>query len=84
MDELSVTVDRVLRIIGHISIFIIKFWRSVFLFKYPKLAKTFFTLLLLLCVFAQAKEFISVLFLILVAAIFYNHPKLHKPIKIIF
>ncbi len=84
MDELSVTVDRVLRIIGHIAIFIIKFWRSVFLFKYPKLAKTFFTLLLLLIVFAEAKVFISMLFLILVAAIFYNHPKLHRPIKIIF
>ena len=52
MDQLSVTVDRVLRIIGHVALFIIKFWRAVFLFKYPRLAKTFFTILLLLSIFA--------------------------------
>jgi len=52
MDELSVTVDRVLRIIGHIALFITKFWRNVYLFKYPKVSKVFFTFLLLLCILA--------------------------------
>jgi hypothetical protein len=48
MDDLSITVDRALRIIGNIALFITASWRNIYLFKYPTLAKTFFGILLTL------------------------------------
>lgn len=83
MDELSVTVDRALRIIGNIALFIINFWRNVYLFKYPKLAKLFFISLLLLDFFGDAKVFITIGFMILIFVILYNNPKLNLPLKLI-
>lgn len=83
MDELGVTVDRALRIIGNVALFIINFWRNVYLFKYPKLGRTFFSILLMLTLFADIKIFITVGFVILILAILYNNPKLNKALKII-
>lgn len=82
MDELSITVDRALRIIGNIALFIINFWRNVYLFKYPKLARLFFTSVLLLNIFAEAKIFFTIAFLVLIFVIVYNHPKLHLFFKL--
>ena len=83
MDHLSITLDRALRIIGIIALFVVNFWRNVYLFKYPKLAKFFFTGLLILVIFANIKTFVTIGFGILIAAIFYNHPKMHKPLSLI-
>ncbi len=83
VDELGVTVDRALRIIGSVALFVTNFWRNVYLFKYPKLARLFFISLLLLNVFAEIKVFITIGFFLLIFVITYNHPSLHLPLKIL-
>jgi hypothetical protein len=47
IDDLGLTVDRVLRILGTIALFIQAFWRNVYLFKYPRMGYLFFAIVLI-------------------------------------
>ena len=77
-DELVITVDRVLRVIGNIALGITSFWRNIYLFKYPRMGYTFFTFLLILFNTASAGNYYSLLVILLIAAIAYHSPYL-KP-----
>lgn len=83
MDQLSVTVDRALRIIGNVGLFITCFWRNVYLFKYPRLGRAFFVVLLLMALFAEIKLFITMGFVIIITAILYNQPQINRPLKLL-
>lgn len=73
-DELVVTVDRVLRVIGNIALFITAFWRNVYLFKYPRLGYTFFSFLILIFNFGSAFFYLRLLLYSLIIAMFYHLP----------
>lgn len=73
-DELVITVDRVLRVIGNIALFITAFWRNVYLFKYPRLGYTFFTFLIIIFNLGSAFLYLRLLLYSLIIAMFYHLP----------
>lgn len=60
------TVDRILRIMGNIALFIQAFWRNVYLFKYPRMGYLFFAIILFNALFMEVndlvREFIALVF----------------------
>ena len=73
-DQLVITVDRVLRLIGNIALFITAFWRNVYLFKYPRMSYTFFVLLILLFNFGSAFSYFRLFLYSFLIAMFYHLP----------
>lgn len=80
-DELVTTVDRVLRGIGHIALFIQAFWRNVYLFKYPRLGYTFFSTLMILFLIGSAGTIFQIIMMAILTAMVYNYPPCHKFIQ---
>lgn len=74
---LVITVDRVLRVIGNIALFITAFWRNVYLFKYPRMGYAFFTLLPVLILLGNAGVVFQLLLGALLFAMAYNLPRIH-------
>jgi uncharacterized protein YacL len=77
-DLLVITVDRVLRIIGNIALFITAFWRNIYLFKYPRMGYTFFVFMLFMFLFGTAGRVFEVLISLILFAMVYNIPVLKK------
>ncbi len=73
-DELVITVDRVLRVIGNIALFITAFWRNVYLFKYPRMGYVFFSFLIVLFNFGSAFFYLRLVLYSLILAMFYHLP----------
>lgn len=73
-DELVITVDRVLRVLGNIALFITAFWRNVYLFKYPRLGSFFFSCLILLFLFGDAGTLFGLILSSLLLGMIYNVP----------
>ena len=73
--ELSITIDRVLRIFGHIALFIQAFWRNVYLFKYPRMGYAFFSCLLFTLLLLDTNYVLTILLVNTTLGIIYNHPK---------
>lgn len=74
-DELIITVDRVLRVIGNIALFITAFWRNVYLFKYPRMSYFFFVYLIILFNFGNSFLYIRLFACNFVIAMLYQLPK---------
>ena len=74
-DELVITVDRVLRVIGNIALFITAFWRNVYLFKYPRMSYFFFTYLIILFNFGSSFLYLRLFACNFVIAMLYQLPK---------
>ena len=77
---LVMTVDRVLRVIGNVALFITAFWRNVYLFKYPRMGYCFFTALPFLFLLGHAGLFFQLLVGCLIAAMVYHLPRCHRVI----
>lgn len=77
---LVITVDRVMRVIGNIALFITAFWRNVYLFKYPRMGYAFFVFLLLMFLFGTAGKIFEVLISLILFAMIYNIPPLKATI----
>ena len=75
------TVDRVLRVIGNIALFITAFWRNVYLFKYPIMGYSFFIFLLNLIIFGTAGLLFQILIGLIIFIMIYNMPFCNKFIK---
>lgn len=73
-DELVITVDRVLRVVGHIALFITAFWRNVYLFKYPRMGYVFFTFLIILFNLGSAFTYLRFFLFSLLVAMIYHFP----------
>lgn len=80
---LVITVDRVLRVIGNIALFITAFWRNVYLFKYPRMGYAFFTLLPILILFGNAGTVFQLLLGSLLMGMAYNLPRIHFLINLL-
>lgn len=80
---LVITVDRVLRVIGNIALFITAFWRNVYLFKYPRMGYAFFTLLPILILLGNAGVVFQLLLGSLLFAMAYNLPRIHYLLKLL-
>jgi hypothetical protein len=76
-EELVITVDRVLRVIGNIALFIQAFWRNVYLFKYPIMGYIFFVFLFLHFMFGSASALFQILITLIIASMAYHIPFLH-------
>jgi uncharacterized protein YacL len=79
---LVITVDRVLRVIGNIALFITSFWRNIYLFKYPRMGYAFFITLPFLILFGNAGLLFQMLLAALITAMFYHIPHCNRFIKI--
>lgn len=77
-DELVITVDRVLRVIGNIALFITAFWRNVYLFKYPRMGYTFFTLLIVLFNIGSALIYLRLFLYSFIIGMLYHFPPSRK------
>lgn len=77
---LVITVDRVMRVIGNIALFITAFWRNVYLFKYPRMGYTFFVFLLLMFLLGTAGNVFEMLISLILFAMIYNIPPLKATI----
>jgi hypothetical protein len=75
---LVITVDRVLRVIGNIALFITSFWRNVYLFKYPRMGYAFFTVLPILFLLGNAGLLFQLLLASILLAMAYNLPPVHR------
>jgi hypothetical protein len=75
------TVDRVLRVIGNIALFITAFWRNVYLFKYPIMGYTFFIFLLNLFIFGSAGLLFEILIGLIIFVMIYNMPLCNNFVK---
>jgi hypothetical protein len=80
---LVITVDRVLRVVGNIALFITSFWRNIYLFKYPRMGYAFFIILPFLILFGHASMLFQMLICSLIAALFYNFLPCNKAIKLL-
>lgn len=58
IDDLALTVDRVLRIMGTIALLIQAFWRNIYLFKYPRMGYLFFFIVLLNAIFCDVNDIV--------------------------
>jgi hypothetical protein len=74
-DELVLTVDRVLRVIGNAALFITAFWRNVYLFKYPRMGYTFFVYLILLFNFGTSFLYFRLFLCNFLLAMLYHLPQ---------
>lgn len=73
-DELVITVDRILRIIGHVALFITASWRNIYLFKYPRMSYAFFSLLIILFNFGTALVFLRLFLYLFIIGMLYHWP----------
>ena len=80
-DELVITVDRVLQVIGNLALFITAFWRNVYLFKYPRMSYAFFMYLIILFNFGTSFLYIRLFVFNLVIAMLYQLPNSRKLIQ---
>jgi len=80
-DELVITVDRVLRVIGNIALFIQASWRNVYLFKYPRLGYAFFSSLMILFLLGSAGTIFQIIMMIVLSAMLYNFPPCYRLIQ---
>lgn len=72
---LVITVDRVLRVIGNVALFITAFWRNIYFFKYPRMGYSFFIALPFLILFGHAGLFFQLLITSIIVAMVYNIPR---------
>lgn len=79
--ELIFAIERILKMVSQIFLFMKALYRNAYLFKYPRVGYTFFSSLICLCLFADVNTLLYVVILILVTGIFYNHPKGNKVIN---
>lgn len=75
---LVITVDRVLRVVGNVALFITSVWRNVYLFKYPRMGYTFFSFLPLLILFGSAGLLLQILAGAVIIGMAYQWPPLHR------
>jgi hypothetical protein len=80
---LVITVDRVLRVIGNIALFITHFWRNVYLFKYPRMGYALFTILPILILLGNAGMAFQLLLGAVLLAMAYHLPPVHRFITIL-
>jgi len=80
-DELVITVDRVLRVIGNVALFIQAFWRNVYLFKYPRMGYAFFSFLIVLFLCGSAGTIFQLIITVILGAMVYNIPICNVIIK---
>lgn len=74
-EDLILTIDRVLRVVGNLALFITAFWRNVYLFKYPRMSYVFFTWLIILFNFGNSFLYIRLFVCNLLIAMIYQYPR---------
>jgi len=74
-EDLILTIDRVLRVVGNLALFITACWRNVYLFKYPRMSYVFFAWLIILFNFGTSFLYIRLFVCNLLIAMIYQHPK---------
>jgi hypothetical protein len=82
-DELVITVDRVLRVIGNIALFIQAAWRNVYLFKYPRMGYAFFSSLIVLFLLGSPGTIFHIIMMTILSAMVYNFPPCYKLIQVL-
>lgn len=74
-EDLILTMDRIMRVIGNQALFITAFWRNVYLFKYPRMSYIFFAWLILIFNFGNSVIYLKLFVTNIIVAMIYYFPR---------